>query len=75
MMSRFLVRVRTALPRLAWLPVFLSLSTPVWAQQIPQEGVQANWVLSYALVILCLGLGVFVVCRPGRRSQDIRRPV
>ena len=33
---------------------------------------QEAWVVSYALVILSVGLGLFVICRPGRRSKKVK---
>ena len=51
----------------------LSLATPALAQ--PQSGAvsEESWVTSYALVILCVGLGLFVICRPSRREKKVKK--
>ena len=77
-MGRFITLMGNAI-RLLGLALFLLVdSTPAWAAaQRPvaeSAGTQADWVLSYALVILSIGLGVFAVSRPGRRGKDVRRP-
>ena len=78
-MGRFITLIRNANHLLGVILLLLVSSTPVWAAaQRPveeSEGTQADWVMSYALVILSIGLAVFVVSRPGRRGKTIRRPV
>ena len=73
-MNRIMTRVGTAIGLVVHLLMLGVGSTPAWAQEGPQQDTQqADWVLSYALVIVCIGLGVFVVCRPGRRGHPLRR--
>lgn len=48
--------------------VTLAVSTPVWAQDEPEKP-QPSWVMSYLLVTLCVGLGLFVVCRGTKREK------
>ena len=31
------------------------------------------WVSSYAVVILCVGLALFVICRPSRRDKRVQK--
>lgn len=31
------------------------------------------WVISYALVILSVGLGLYVICRPARRNKEVKQ--
>ena len=38
-----------------------------------QPTTKASWVLSYAIVGLGVGLGLAGVCRPGRRSKEVKR--
>jgi hypothetical protein len=75
-MTRILARIRRA-PHYVGMSLWvLAGAAPAWGQQGPvDQGAQEDWVLSYALVILCVGLGAFAVCRPARRSSDVRRPV
>jgi hypothetical protein len=72
--------IRTALGRLAYhaqiLVALLAIGTSARAQQAPTgpttQG-EPDWVISYTLVSLCIALGLFVVCRMGKRSHEIRR--
>jgi len=49
-------------------------AAPVWAQEAEESSsTGAKWGMAYALVFLGIILGVFAVCRPGRRSKEIRR--
>ena len=50
----------------------LFLATPALAQQAGAES-QESWVTSYALVILCVGLALFVICRPSRRDKKVQK--
>jgi len=53
----------------------LIVQGPVWAQQsgqVKEETGAGPWVAPYALVILCVGLGMLVVCRTSRRSERAR---
>ena len=57
-----------ALTVLCWLAVY----APVLAQAKPEEkakGKGASWLLSYALVLMCVALGMLVVCRSSRRRE------
>ena len=47
---------------------------PAWAQETVTESAgKTSWVLPYALVVLGVGLGLVGVCKPGRRSAELRR--
>ena len=61
--------------RLKWLAFVpaLVLCSPLLAQDDGEEEPQASWVLSYALVILCVGLGMAPICRPSRRGKEVKR--
>ncbi|HBO43297.1 MAG TPA: hypothetical protein DD670_05070 [Planctomycetaceae bacterium] len=54
----------------------LIVQAPAWAQQAAQAKEESRgagpWVLPYALVILCIGLGMMVLCRTSRRSDRAR---
>ena len=48
----------------------LCMTATVWAQAPGEpEKPEASWVLSYVLVVFCVGLGLFAVCRTGRRQK------
>ena len=51
---------------------YLSQATPALAQQGGATS-EESWVTSYALVILCVGLGLFVICRPSRRDKRVKK--
>ncbi len=54
----------------------LAIGTPASSQQAPTDPTSQggpDWVISYTLVSLCIALGLFVVCRMGKRSQEVRR--
>ena len=53
--------------------VLLSVVPPALAQE-ESAAAGPNWVLSYTLVVLAIALGLTVVCRMGRRSQEIKHP-
>ncbi len=64
-----------------WQRIFLAtcavwlLESAVFAQNTataPAPG--KSYVLAYALVVLCVLLGLVVVCRPGRRSSEPKLP-
>ena len=48
--------------------VLLCTSVPLWAQDEAEEETQV-WVLSYALMILFLGLTLAILLRPTKRSE------
>jgi hypothetical protein len=54
----------------------LIVQAPAWAQQPGQAKEETRgagpWVLPYALIILCIGLGMMVLCRTSRRSDRAR---
>ena len=66
------------LARLVRLASFFVVASLVAVQQVAaqaqggEEETQEAWVVSYALVILSVGLGLFVICRPGRRSKKVK---
>lgn len=45
-------------------------TTPALAQKKPpaEEGPKEAWVISYAIILLCVGGSLFGVLRPGRRD-------
>jgi hypothetical protein len=49
--------------------VALALSTPAWAQDGAPERPKASWVMSYVFVFVCVGLGLFMVCRGTKRFK------
>lgn len=50
------------------LAVTLAISVPAWAQDQPERP-KPSWVMSYLLVMVCVGLGLFVVCRGSKRFK------
>ena len=48
--------------------VTLAMVAPVWAQTEPEKP-KPSWVMSYLLVTLCVGLGLFAVCRGTKRQK------
>lgn len=72
--ARFLLRQAN---QFFWfiLPVMI-LTAPAWAQKKDEAdaGPQENYVLSYALLILCAALGLFPVCRPSNRDKRAKAP-
>ena len=65
--------LRDTTTRLAMLLVLLSTATPLRAQDATQDQGGEDWVFSYALVGLSIGLGLFIICRMGKRSQEIKQ--
>lgn len=55
---------------------FLSLSwtLPAWAAPEESSGPKASWILAYLLVVLGIALGLIAICRPGKRSKEIKLP-
>jgi hypothetical protein len=39
------------------------------------SGDKASWAFGYILVVLLVALGLMAVCRPGTRSNEIKRIV
>jgi hypothetical protein len=65
---RFLVRLIGALCLGLW------LGQPALAQALADDsGSKEAWVVSYALVILFVGLGLFIVSIPSRRERRVRK--
>ena len=52
------------------LGVFLSTPQVVLAQDEAPSA--PDWVQSYFLVFLCVGLGLLVICRPGKRGKEVK---
>ena len=38
----------------------------------PASDDKSGWVLGYALVLLAIALGLVAVCRPGRRTAEVK---
>ena len=55
-----------------FLAVSIGMATQLWAQVGAEEEPKESWVTGYALVILSVGLGLFVICRPGKRSKKVK---
>lgn len=74
-MGRFISLIRKAMCHLGLVFCVLACARSAWAagQSRVTEATEADWVFSYAVVMLCIGLAVFAVCRPGKRRADIRR--
>ena len=54
---------------LATASLWSAMAAGCWAQQADEGGPRdADWALPYVLVILCIGLGIASVCRPGKRD-------
>lgn len=56
---------------------FLAATVGQWCQLYAQGAgdepeTQEAWVISYALVIFSVGLGLFVICRPTRRNKKVK---
>ena len=51
----------------------LLMVQPALAQQPDPAASKEAWVVSYALVILFVGLGLFVVSLPSRRQKKVRK--
>ncbi len=49
-----------------------AMSQSAFAQDAPPSDDQSGWFLGYALVVLAIFLGLSVVCRPGRRTADVK---
>jgi hypothetical protein len=61
--------------RIAWYSLLVVSSTPqvALAQGDGDGGAGADWVKSYFLVLLCVGLGLLIICRPGKRGKEVKR--
>ncbi len=56
----------------------LCLVQPALAQRRGSQGIdpvvsKEAWVISYALVILFIGLGLFIISIPSRREKRVRK--
>jgi hypothetical protein len=56
---------------------WLAMATTAWARQSAPTTTDSSrgpgaWVLPYFIVILCIGLGMLVLCRTSRRSDRAR---
>ena len=47
----------------------LAACPPLFAQAEEPPATKEAWVISYFLVVVSIGLGLFAVCRPSRRSK------
>ncbi|HEY6565080.1 MAG TPA: hypothetical protein VIY86_11320 [Pirellulaceae bacterium] len=48
----------------------IGFSSRLWAQEaLPVEESKEAWVVSYALVMLCVALGIFIITRSGKRDK------
>lgn len=57
------------------LSILLFHASCVWAQAEDSKDAPKpkNWVLSYILVILLIGLGLSLICRSSNRRADVRQ--
>ena len=53
--------------------ICLWASMPALAQIKPEEKPEKSYVLSYFIVGLGIALGLVAVCRPSKRSKNVRR--
>ena len=54
----------------------MALAAPAAAQKKKgqeEEKPAPQWVISYALIVMGVGLGLAVVCRPSRRNKEVKR--
>ena len=59
-------RLKTlAMAAFCWMAMF----TPLFAAESSSKKGGGTWVMSYGLVILCIGLGMMFVCRSARRRD------
>lgn len=65
---------RSACRFLAVCLAYLSQAACLWAQAptTNEPDTKEAWVISYALVILSVGVGLYVVCRPARRNKTVK---
>ena len=61
--------------RWAWVPMtvacWLLTVAPAWAQDDAKGPQENSWALAYVLVLLGVGLGLMILCRPGKRSSEL----
>jgi|GEM_PF-4748951 len=53
--------------------ICLFSALPAWAQK-PEEEPEKGYVMSYFIVGLGIALGLVAVCRPSKRSKNVRKP-
>ncbi len=53
---------------------WLGSTAQVWAEETEREGGKgaSPWVFPYALVILGIGLGLLIVCKPSNRRDKAK---
>ena len=54
----------------AVLTILLVTAVPLWAQEEAAEDEVQVWVLSYAIMLVFLGLTLFILLRPTRRRDS-----
>jgi hypothetical protein len=72
-MSRFRTLVRSLFCLVSVWAAWLAVAVQAWAQQTGGGGGEDRgakpWVLPYALVLLGVGLGMLLICRPSKRRE------
>ena len=54
--------------------VWVASAPPAWAQEVAGEAVEEkSYVLSYALVALCVILALMLVLRPVGRTDEVKK--
>ncbi|MCH2128551.1 MAG: hypothetical protein MK179_05375 [Pirellulaceae bacterium] len=69
----FLQRIRQfmwyAFTGIFWIQLVAVSLAQEMGEEADGESGQENWILPYALVVLGVGLGILVVCRPSKRKE------
>jgi hypothetical protein len=63
-----LIQFWNVLPKM-FFGIFIFLQ-PLWAFAADESGNEKDWVLSYFLVLLCLGLAILILLRPSKRADS-----
>lgn len=69
-MQRILRRAAVALSAMI---IQLGVSSAAWAQEAAASSDQKSYVMPYFVVVLAVGLGTFLVCRPVNRADAGRQ--
>jgi choline-glycine betaine transporter len=72
-MRRHLFRSRFSIASLLAVGFNLMVTCSAWAQVRVVDPPKPRYVMSYVLMFLMVGLGLMLICRPGKRSRDIQR--